>query len=199
MEVINFIGDAQSLTLRQRWAHVFTVLVAIVMLLLGLNLRNNIRTATTPFESAQAGISAEYPRGWLRIASDEHVLRVRDMSRTGYKTTIQVTVRPVGRDTTERNVSERLSLDRAQDFTAYQLLSVEPYTLPNDITGQAITYIYADQTTNPFLEGIPTIVRGYDVLVISGGQAIIITFRADERTFDEDFPRFEQFLRRLTF
>ncbi len=199
MQFIDVTGQASTLTLRQRWAHVFTLLIAVVLLLFGLNLRNNILNATATFSSARAGVQAAYPQGWLLDTDGEYVFRVRDMTRTRYKTTMQVAVRPVGPDSTERNVAERLGLDRATRLTAYQPLGTEPYTGSDDISGQALTYTYVSQQSSPFLEGIPSVVRGYDVIVISGGQAVIITFRADESLFDEEFPRFERFLRSLVF
>jgi hypothetical protein len=199
MQVIELTGQSESLTLRQRWAHVFTLLIAVVLLLFGLNLRNNILNATSTFFSTQAGVEAQYPQGWLLDTNGDYVFRVRDMTRTGYKTTIQVAVRPVGPDSTERNVAERLGLDRATGLTAYQPLGTEPYTASDDLMGQALTYTYVSQQSSPFLEGIPSVVRGFDVITISGGQAIIITFRADESLFEAELPRFERFLRSLVF
>jgi hypothetical protein len=199
VQVVELTGQSESLTLRQRWAHVFTLLIALVLLLFGLNLRNNILNATSTFISAQAGVEARYPQGWLLDTNGDYVFRVRDMTRTGYKTTMQVAIRPVGPDSTERNVAERLGLDRATGLTAYQPLSTEPYRASGDLAGQALTYTYVSQQSSPFLEGIPSVVRGFDVITISGGQAIIITFRADESLFDAEFPRFERFLRSLVF
>ena len=109
MEVIEIISESDDLTLRQRWANVFTILVCVLLMLLGLNLRNQALNATTLYISPQAGVTALYPQNWLIDTSGDYVFRVRDMSRTGFKTTFQVTVQPVGSDAQERNLADRLS------------------------------------------------------------------------------------------
>lgn len=199
MEVIEIISESEDLTLRQRWANVFTILVCILMMLLGLNLRNQTLTATTFYESPQAGISAQYPQNWLIDTDGSYVFRVRDMSRTGFKTTFLVTVQPVGADAQERNLADRLSLDRIVDFTDYRVQPLEMYDFPGGRDAQALNYTYVATDASPFLQSVPTVVRGLDILTISGGQAIIITFRADADNFEEELPRFEQFLRQLEF
>ena len=199
MEVIEIISESEDLTLRQRWANVFTILVCILMMLLGLNLRNQTLTATTFYESPQAGISAQYPQNWLIDTDGSYVFRVRDMSRTGFKTTFLVTVQPVDAEAQERNLADRLSLDRIVDFTDYRVQPLEMYDFPDGRDAQALNYTYVATDASPFLQSVPTVVRGLDILTISGGQAIIITFRADADNFEEELPRFEQFLRQLEF
>lgn len=199
MEVIEIISESEDLTLRQRWANVFTVLICILMMLLGLNLRNQTLTATTFYESPQAGISAQYPQNWLIDTDGSYIFRVRDMSRIGFKTTFLVTVQPVGADAEERNLADRLSLDRIVDFTDYRVQPLEMYDFPGGRDAQALNYTYVATDASPFLQSIPTVVRGLDILTISGGQAIIMTFRADANNFEEELPRFEQFLRQLEF
>lgn len=199
MEVIEIISDSSDLTLRQRWANVFTILLCILMMLLGLNLRNQTLTATTFYESPQAGITAQYPQNWLIDTQGNYVFRVRDMSRTGFKTTFIVSVQPVGPDAEERNLADRLSLDRIITFTDYRVQPLAMFNFPDGSSVQALNYTYVATDTSPFLDSIPTVVRGVDILTIRGGQAIVMTFRADADNFDAEFPRFEQFLRQLEF
>jgi len=198
MEVIEVRQQQHDLTLRQRSAQVFTILVAMAALLYGVNLRNSILSATSVFDSDEFGITALYPQDWLIDTTGDYVFRVRDMSRTGFKTTFQVALQPVGEDAQERNISDRLTFNRIRTLTAYAVLSSEPLQL-GEINGQALTYTFVSQNASPFLQGVPNVVRGMDVLVITGGQAIIITFRADATLFDEEFERFEQFVTRLEF
>lgn len=199
MEVIEIISESEGLTLRQRWANVFTILVCILLMLLGLNLRNQALNATTFYESPQAGITANYPQNWLLDVDGNYVFRVRDMSRSGFKTTFQVAVEPVGPDAQERNIADRLSLDRVITFTDYGVQPLEPYVFGDGIDAQALSYTYVSSDASPFLDAVPTVVRGLDILVIRGGQAIIITYRADANNYTAELPRFEQFLRQLEF
>lgn len=199
MQIIEILNAAEELTLRQRWANVFTILIAIVLLLFGLNQRNNILNATTIFDSVQDGIRAEYPQNWLLDTSGNYIFRIRDMSQTGYKTSIQVAVLPIGPDAQERNVAETLAFQRLSILTAYEQLAVDPYTLPDETAAQAVRHVFISRNSSPFLQGIPSVVRGMDILALRGGQAVVITFRADAAIFDQEFIRFEEFLERLSF
>lgn len=199
MEFIEIISESEGLTLRQRWANVFVILVSVLMLLFGFNFRNQVLTATSYYESFEAGIRAFYPENWLIDTSGDYVFRVRDMSRTGYKTTFQVAVLPIGPDAEERNLADRLTLDRLQTFTDYRVQPLVDYILPNSFEAQAMAYTFAATEASPFLEGVPTVVRGLDILAIRGGQAVIISYRADAQNFDEELNRFERFLQDLEF
>lgn len=199
MEVIEIISESEGLTLRQRWANVFTILLSILMMLFGLNLRNQTLSATSIYESPQAGITAQYPQNWLIDTQGDYVFRVRNMARTGFKTTFLVSVQPVGPDAEERNLADRLSLDRIVNFTDYRVQPLEMYNFPDGRDAQVLNYTYVATDASPFLESIPTVVRGLDILTISGGQAIVITYRADAVNFEQELPRFEQFLRQLQF
>jgi hypothetical protein len=199
MEVIEILSESTGLTLRQRWANVFVFLISALMLLFGLNLRNQVLTASTYYESFEAGIRAFYPENWLIDSAENYVFRVRDMSRTDYKTTFQVAVQPVGPDAQERNLADRLTLDRLQTFTDYRVQALVPYMLPSGIEAQAMSYTFVTTEASPFLQGVPTVVRGLDILAIRGGQAVIISYRADANNFDEELIRFERFLQDLEF
>ncbi|MEM9950935.1 MAG: hypothetical protein AAF846_05005 [Chloroflexota bacterium] len=199
MQVIEIISESEGLTLRQRWATVFVILMSVLFMLLGLNLRNQVLNATTLYESPQAGVTALYPQNWLLDTTGSYVFRVRDMSRSGFKTTFQVSVQAIGADAQERNLADRLSLDRIVTFTDYRVEPLEPYIFADGREAQALNYIYVATDASPFLQPIPTVVRGLDILTISGGQAVVITYRADANNFDAELPRFEQFLRQLQF
>jgi hypothetical protein len=199
MQAIEIISESEGLSLRQRWANVFTILVSIFLMLFGLNLRNQVINASVYYASPQAGISANYPQNWLLDTSEEYVFRVRDLSRTGFKTTFQVAVRPVGDDAVERNIADRLTLDRLQTLTDYRVQPLIPYPLPDGSDARAMYYSFTSSDSSPFLQAIPAVVEGLDILAIRGGQAIIISYRADASLFDEELPRFENFLRELRF
>lgn len=199
MEVIEIISESEGLSLRQRWANVFAILVCILLMLLGLNLRRQTLRATVLYESPQAGISSLYPENWLLDTAGDYVFRVRDMSRTGFKTTFLVTVEPVGADAQERNLADRLSLDRVITFTDYRVQPLVPYFFNDGREAQAMRYTYVASDSSPFLDSVPSVVRGLDILTISGGQAIVISFRADADNYDDELARFERFLNALEF
>lgn len=193
----------ETLTFRQRWATYFTILLAIFFLAIGFFFRDSILNSTTFYQDTLTGISAEYPKNWLIDRTGDYVFRVRDIQRTGFKTTFQIQTLSITSSTTERNIADRLALSRAQTFTDYRVISAEPFVInlspdPN-FTTQSLLYTFVSRDSNPFLESLPIVVIGLDVIQILGNQALIITFRADRESFDNQYPLFERFLISLDF
>jgi hypothetical protein len=198
MQLIEITGG-QADNPRQRWANVLALTLAIALFLYGINLRQATLDATVLYSNIQAGISAFYPRNWLLDTRGDYVFRVRDMSRLGFKTTIQISVQPVSADMEARNIADRLALTRARTFTDYTVLAVEPYILGEDTNARAVSYTYVSRETSPFLQGIPDVVVGLDILTLTRGQAIIITYRAEASAYTRELRRFQQFLQTLEF
>jgi hypothetical protein len=189
-----------ELTFRQRWNHYLVLLFGVVAFLIGINLRDSALNATTIYTNAQAGIQAAYPQNWLIDESGDYVFRVRDMAQIGFKTTIQVSARPVGGAASTRSLLDALTLNRSQILAAYKVLSViDPFVLSNEQQGTAMSYTYAAIESDPFLQSIPVVVRGLDILTVRRGQAIIITFLSDASRYDENYPIFERFLASMEF
>lgn len=200
MAVIEIGESREGTTQRQRYSHYFAVAFGLIGIVIGLNLRDSTLSATTQFADTRAGIRAFYPQNWLLDTSGEgYVFQVQDMTQPGFKTLIQVSMRPVGAETTTRTVLEQLSLGRFQTLAQYSVLSVEDFTLEEQPPGARMEYAFATGDIDPFLESVPTVVRAIDVLTIKRGQAIIITFRADTRAYEETLPLFEQFLADMEF
>jgi hypothetical protein len=197
---IELSSVSPELTFRQRWNHYLVLLFSVIALLIGLNLRDSTLNATTLYTNAQAGVRASYPQNWLIDESGDYVFRVRDTTQIGFKTTIQVSVRPVGGATSARSLLDALTLNRSQILAAYKVLTViDPFVLSSEQQGMGMSYTYADFESDPFLQSVPIVVRGLDVLTIKRGQAIIITFLSDAGRYDKNYPIFEQFLASLEF
>jgi len=198
--LVEISAGRDEVSQRQRWSHYFALVFGAIALLVGINLRDSALNAATLYTNNQAGISAAYPANWLIDSSPgNYVLRVRDPSPMGFKTTFQVAVSPVGPASTARNILDGLSLNRAPTLAAYTVLSREPFILPDETEGTAMTYTFVATEGNPFLESVPVVVEGLDILTIKRGQAIVITFLSDSRTYEEDYIIFEQFLGNLQF
>jgi hypothetical protein len=200
MTVIEMGTVRDELTFRQRWSHYFALIFGAVGLFVGLNLRDSVLSATTLYTNPQAGITAEYPRNWLlEEGGSAYVFRVRDISHRGYKTTLQVTTRPVSAQTTARNIFDTLTLSRAQVLAAYNVISEEPITLPDETETTAMRYTFVATEVDPFLQTVPIVVEGIDILVVARGQAIVISFLSSADQFEENSAILEQFLRSLIF
>ena len=198
-EVIEIRGTEEETFRQYRLGHFLTLAVAVFVFLYGLNIRASTINATTPYTDIQAGISVKYPKNWLLDVTGDYVFRVRDMTRIGFKTTIQVSLRPISADMTDQNVLTSLHITRAETLFAYDPQSTEPYLLPNDLQGTAMYYTYIERDPNPFLESASYPVTGMDILVNTGSQVLVITFRAESSTFNDELATFTRFLETLEF
>ncbi len=196
------IDDANSgqLTFRQRWNHYLVIITSLLGLFIATNIRDNALYAVTPYVNTTAGIRALYPRNWLIDTSGDYIFRVQDASRVGFKTTIQVSVQAISSNTSTRNIVDALTLNRSQLLAAYRALPANnAFILPDGTQATSVSYTYASIDADPFLDTIPVVVRGIDLLSIKRGQAVIITFLADSNTYANDYRIFERFLNTLEF
>lgn len=191
--------NAIELTQRQRWSLYLSYILIAVCIYIGITLRDGSIYRTSEYTNIEAGITAQYPERWLLDEADDYVFRVRDMTNQGFKTVIQVRTLPVSDDIVERNILDRLSLNRSQTFIDYNVLGYDTYMLPNELSAVTMSYTFVSRDASPFLEGVSSVVVGLDILLIQRGQALIITFRADSSTYDNQFNTFEQFIQNLRF
>ena len=190
----------EELTQRQRWSHYFALAFGVLGVIIGVNLRDTTLKATTFYQDTRAGIRAFYPQNWLIDTSNSaYIFSVQDISAQGFKTTIRVSTVPIGAETTARNVLEELTLNRSQTLAQYSVFAIGPYPLPDNPDAISMLYAFASGESDPFLSGLPSVVRGLDVLAIKRGQAIVITFLCDARTYDDNVPIFRQFVDELEF
>ena len=186
-------------TPRQRWSILSSYLLIILCLALGANLRDNSLGQSRVYSNVQAGITALYPFRWLLDEGDDYVMRVRDMAQRGYNTVIQVNTLPVGPDTSERNLLDSLTLRRAQTLIDYTVLGYDIYVLPDETAAVSMSYSFVFRDTNPFLQGVSAIVSGIDILTISRGQAVIVSFRADADIFQQELQTLRWFIENLEY
>jgi hypothetical protein len=188
------------LTRTQRWANGLVFLTALAVLAFGFLLKDQIMGGTQTYRDLAAGILAQYPSGWLLETQGDFVFRVRDPKSPSFRTTLQVAVESIGADAAARNILDDLAFKRSLTLAAYETLRTIPdYPLPDGETATRLEYVYVDTEANPFLESLPVVVYGVDIVSIKGGQAIIITFQVEADRFDEEEWRLEQFLATLEF
>jgi len=198
--MIEILDERLELNFRQRWASYLTIAAAIAGLLGGLLLRNSITNATIRFENKQTGITVRYPADWLLEQGQENsdlVIRVQDPAATPFKTTLQISLQPIGEGARVAYILDLLNIDRAATLAAYRPLEIVPISLPSGVQGTQMTYAYVASEANPFLQTVPIVVRAIDVVVIRGSQAIIVTYEADAPSFERNRHYFDTFLRTL--
>lgn len=201
MAVIEVVEQPTELTQRQRWSHYFVLIYAAIAVFIGLQLRDAALFSSVPYVNTQVGIRAYYPQNWLIDTQGDYIFRVRDMSQTGYKTTIQVDVIPITPSTTARNLFDSLILNRSQVLSMFRTISRgEPYLLPDEREATSMTYVFVEDVgSGAFLESVPVVVEGLDILSFEGDQAIVITFLSEAGSFDANLPVFERFLNDFEF
>ena len=104
---------------------------------------------------------------------------------------------PAGGQTSIRNVLDGLTLQRSSDLAAFRVLSVEDVSI-GATTLTRLNFAFVDADPNPFIQRLPVVVKGMDILIRDGDRIIVVTFMAEESTFDQnqiDFDRFLQSLR----
>ncbi len=192
-------SPAIQITPRQRWSIALSYFLIVIGFALGVNQRDSSLNQTSAYSNIEAGISASYPARWLLDESDSNIFRVRDMSHRGFNTVIEVSSLPAGTDSSERNLLDRLSLQRAQVLIDYTVLGYDSYTLPDETQAVTMSYSYVSRDTSPFLEGLSSIVNGLDILTVRRGQALVISFRADATVFQRELQTLNTFVDNLQF
>lgn len=182
----------------QRWSHLLAISFCFFGILIGINIRNSNLNATTTYINNEAGIRANYPAEWLLDVDGSYVFRVQDISRPGFKTSIQIEIFPFTEEMSPANVIEDLSLSRARVLSTYDILGVRDYLL-DDVPATLSEYTYVFTQANPFTQSVPIVVIGQDILVQRRGQAILISFLTDADSYGEDIAIFEAFLESLEF
>lgn len=185
---------------RQRLATYLVIAITAAALGAGALLRVSVEDATFPFIDQTTGITARYPANWLierGSARAEYVMRAQDPAALPFKTTLAIAVLPIGPDATVYDVTEYLTVKRAASLSSYRSLDIMPTRLPNGTPATQMRYAYAASENNPSLKSLPIAVSATDVIVLTKGQAIIISYLADVGSFDHNQHYFAAFLRRL--
>jgi hypothetical protein len=177
---------------------VFSTLVILLGLAIGINLRDGALNEVRLYRDVQFGITVFYPAGWSVLSSEAFVFRARNLTERGFPTTFQISVQTAPDTISPRQVFDSISLARLQTLASYNVISSpESIALADGTTAFVIEYAYAESEADPFLERLPAIVRGQDVITIRSGQAITITYLSSEETYETNLPIFQQFLARL--
>lgn len=192
-------SPAVQITPRQRWSIAITYFLIVAGFALGVNQRESTLNMSSAYNNLEAGISARYPARWLLEEMGPFIFRVRDMARRGFNTVIEVSAAPVGRDTSERNIFDQLTLQRSQVLIDYTVLGYDDYVLADDALAVSMSYSFVARDASPFLEGVSSIVNGLDILTIRRGQALVVSLRADADIYERELETLRWFIQHLEF
>lgn len=187
-----------DLTRNDRFAEVLVAILAVAALILGLSLRQQNMSQTWRYENREVGIEALYPAGWLVDEGGDYVVRIRDPYARPFKTQYQIRIVPAGGQTSIRNVLDSLTLQRSTDLAAYRVFSVDEVPVGGAMLTQ-MNFAFVDADPNPFIQRLPVVVRGMDVVIRDGDRAIVVTYMAADDAFEENRVAFEHFLASLRY
>jgi hypothetical protein len=186
------------LSRNDRFSELIVVLLVAFSVAVGLLLRQQTSGQLWTYQSTEAGVEVEYPAGWLVDESGSYLARIRDPKARPFKTQYQITIIPAGGQTSIRNVLDGLTLQRSINLSAYRVLSVQNASLG----GQTVTqmdFAFVDADPNPFIQRLPVVVLGEDIVIRDGDRAIVLSYMADENTFNSGLPGFQRFLASLRY
>jgi hypothetical protein len=194
-------ASVRKATALKGWLDELLVVVLVVMaLLLGWALKGWVVGQTVTFTSDDGSMSLRYPAGWLTRLDKETILTVSDVRQEGaFKPTFSLSAREMNPDfpQTQNDLLVSLSVARAEELTAYRVLSVDPAT----VDGQAastMTYVYVvepDGSPN----AIPAVVQAVDCVVTLGGKAYVFSFATLAERFERDEVIFRSILGSVDF
>lgn len=185
-------NQVATLTRNDRLSIFLVFFLAAVAVAAGVFIRQQTSNQTWFYESRTSGISANYPAGWLVDERGDYVARIRDPRSRPFKTQFTIAVAPASGQATIRNVLDSLNIQRSADLAAYRVLRIEKVSSSRSAYTQ-MSFAYVDADPNPFIQRLPVVVLGLDFVIQDGNRAIIVTYMADQNTFDSERPTFNRF------
>ena len=180
------------MSLGDRFAGLSVVLLTLVALLAGWLLKTGVENRSQAFKNGN--ITAQTPAGWLSVnPGGNEVLHVTDRTSSGFGTTYLIQMEAFPADAQPGQVAGMVSLEHGGSLTGYRVLKQQDVLVQGRKAVQ-IDYVYVESAANMLHAVIPVVVHGLDYVFVSGGKAVIVTYRADQSVFDADMARFTRFL-----
>ncbi|MBL8064175.1 MAG: hypothetical protein JNK32_14195 [Anaerolineales bacterium] len=184
-------------SLGDRYAEITVVLLTLIALAVGWAYKSGIENASVPFSAE--GISVEAPKGWLQAEpAGTELLHTVDINSNGFGATYVIRKVAVTEGATTSEVASLMTLNYAQDLLAFRMLDQREVTVYGR-DAYEINYVFVESNPDLTHAQIPSVVRGTDYVFLNGDHAIVVSFQADEKTYDLDLGRFHLFLESLTF
>jgi hypothetical protein len=179
-------------SLGDRFAELSVVLLTLIVLVAGWFFKSSVENRSQVFNSGS--ITAQVPAGWLSLKLGAHeVLHITDRTASGFSTTYLVEVKPAPADIQPGQLVSLVTLERGNTLTGYRVLSQQE-VLVQGRKAIEIDYVFVESAANLNHAVIPAVVRGQDYIFVNNGQAVIVSYRADEAAYEADLGRFYRFL-----
>ncbi|MDH4207578.1 MAG: hypothetical protein OEV76_01745 [Anaerolineae bacterium] len=180
---------------------VLVILLVIVALLLGWLVRSWVQGQTATFTSDDGAVSLRYPAGWLQQTDKDTLLTVSDVRANGsFKPSFSLTTREMNPDypLTASDVLVSLSVQRAEQLTAYRVLNVDEGTV-DGLDASSLTYAYVSEPEGGLQASLPVVVEAVDWVVLRGGKAYVFSFAAPAEEFSSRAGAFSSIMSSVDF
>lgn len=187
---------------RDRYSDWAVLLVFVLALLLGWGVMAYVQGQRESYTDAATGLSVAYPRGWLLKGDGQLAFQASDPESSGFRTTYQAKAWPISAEqpltSTLGAILNDASLGRAQQGTAYRLLSIAEGTVAHGEAAMEAEYVYVVEGSDLFVQQLPVVVRGLDVALPMGDRAFVFTLLASEDAYDRALAGFRKFVETAT-
>ncbi len=181
----------KTVSLGDRYAETTVVIVTVIALLAGWFYKSSVENRSVAFESD--GVSAALPAGWLRSEAEGDLIRTTDRTSAGFPTTYAISKLAVAADITPARAASFQTHDRSQQLTGFRVLNQQT-VLVNGQEAYQVSYVFVESDPNLTQADIPSVVLGMDYTLVTDGQAITVSYWADEHEFEPGLNLFNRFL-----
>ncbi|MCS7059625.1 MAG: hypothetical protein RMN25_00530 [Anaerolineae bacterium] len=184
---------------RDQLSALLTLIVALIAILVGLMWRNVVESRTRSYTDP-SGFSFQYPEQWRldTTAADAGLIRVREPVGADYPATFEVRWLPVVPDATDQDALatalNTLALNRGRELSAYKLLDTQTDQLVKGLPGATAAFVFVDDPTGVFQQGIPAVVLGDDLLARKGDRVYVFSLLAARTNREQTEGLFRAFI-----
>lgn len=187
-----------QVSLGDRYAEIAVIVVTAIALMVGWFYKSSIENASLPFSTAD-GITVAAPKGWLQPEpSGNELFRAVDINSGGFGTTYIISKITIAQDVPALEVASIVALAHAQDLLAFRVLSQQEVQVYGR-TAYELSYVFVESNPDLTNSNLPRVIRGTDYIFVNDGQAVVVSYQADENNYDLDLNRFLLFLRSINF
>jgi hypothetical protein len=183
-------------SLGDRYAEITVVVVTVIALLIGWFYKSSVENRSVTFESD--GVSAAVPDGWLQSQAEGDIIRATDRASAGFPTTYAISKLAIAAEVTPVQAASFQTTDRSQQLTGFRVLNQQT-VLVNGQEAYQVSYVFVDYNPNAIQADIPSVVRGVDYIFVKNGQAITVSYWADEHEYEVGLNLFNRFLSSVKF
>nr|MBN1229304.1 hypothetical protein [Anaerolineae bacterium] len=195
---ISHPSQVPPITRNDRLSTVMVFVLLIGLFVVGTLIRQRYTERQWTYTSSVYGFEALYPAGWLTDEQGDYIVSIRDPGARPFKTEFRISVVPVGIQASTRNVLDTLTIQRSANWIAYRVLGIDSYTVGNVVYTQ-MDFVFVETDNNPFVQQLPAIVLGRDILIRDGSRVIVVSYLSGEADFEKQLPLFERFLESLRY